>query len=67
MTRETIEKLGSLFLAVFSTGLALVLAAEMQPFARIGAMVAIAASLGLALIVRTWPAEPAKAKARAKD
>jgi hypothetical protein len=61
MTRETIEKLGSLFLAVFSTLLALVMAAEMAPAQRIGALVAVSGSLALAALVRTWP-HPAKAK-----
>jgi hypothetical protein len=66
MTRETLEKLGSIFLAVFSTGLALVMAAEMGPAQRIGAIVAVAASLSLAAVVRKWP-HPTQAKANAED
>ena len=60
MTRETIERLGSIFLAVFSTGLALVLASEMNPVQRFGALVAVSGSLALTVIVRKWP-HPVKA------
>jgi hypothetical protein len=55
MTRETIEKLGSLFLAVFSIGLALVMASQMDLSQRIGALVAVSGSLALAALVRKWP------------
>lgn len=60
MERETLEKLGTLFLAVFSTGLALLMATDMAPAQRIGAVVAVAASLGLALLVRVWPSPAPK-------
>jgi hypothetical protein len=56
MEREKFERLATLFLAVFSTGLALVMAEELQPAQRFGAMVAVAGSLALYLIVRAWPA-----------
>jgi len=55
MTRDSIEKLGTIFLAVFSTGLALVLASEMNPVQRFGALVAVSASLALSVVVRRWP------------
>jgi hypothetical protein len=56
MPREKIEKLSTLFLAVFSTGLAVQLAsAGMQPQQWIGAAAAVCGSLGLALAVRLWP------------
>ena len=56
MERERIERLATLFLAVFSTGLALVMAEQLGgPAQRIGAVLAVAGSLCLAMIVRTWP------------
>lgn len=57
MDREKAEKLGSLFLAVFSTGLAAQLATAhgMQPTQWIGAGVAVAGSLAVAIAVRVWP------------
>jgi hypothetical protein len=62
--REKFEKLGSIFLAVFSTGLAALLAADgMEPAQRYGAALAVFASLTLALTVRAWP-KRAAAKAR---
>lgn len=60
MEREKFERLATLFLAVFSTGLALVMAEELQPAQRFGAMVAVAGSLALYLIVRAWPSASAK-------
>jgi hypothetical protein len=64
MTAEKAEKLGSLFLAVFATGYAAVLAADgMDPGRWPHALVAILASLALAITVRVWPRpEPVKAK-----
>ncbi len=66
MRREKIEKLGSLFTAVFSTGLALQLASVgMEPRQWLGAALAVSGSLGLALAVRAWP-HPVEAPARAR-
>ena len=56
MIRDRAEKLGSLFLAVFSTGLALLLAPQMTLTQRVGALIAVSASLALTVIVRRWPA-----------
>ena len=64
MYRDRAEKLGSLFLAVFSTGLAFLLAPDMSPSQRVGALLAVSASLALTVIVRRWPAETAKARVR---
>jgi hypothetical protein len=67
MNREKIEKLGTLFMAIFSGGLALQLAtAGMNPVQWVGAGVAVAGSLGLAFAVRRWP-EPAKVEVRSRD
>lgn len=57
MLRHQIEKLASLFLAVFSTGLASQLArvGGMGHLQWLGAAVAILGSLGLAAGVRIWP------------
>jgi len=56
MQREKAEKLGSLFLAVFSTGLAAQLASVgMSPTQWLGAAIAVAGSLGVAAAVRLWP------------
>lgn len=66
MAREKIEKLGSLFITVFSTGLALQLAsAGMEPRQWPGAAVAVAGSLALAFTVRAWP-DPKTAPAAAR-
>jgi glycerol uptake facilitator-like aquaporin len=65
MDRVKAEKLGSLFLAIFSTGLAVQLATThgMQPMQWIGAAAAVAGSLGMAVAVRVWP-QPQPALAR---
>lgn len=64
MIREKFEKLGSLFLAVFSTGLALVMAADgLERTQLFGSVVAVAASTVLAITVRVWP-RPANADLR---
>lgn len=56
MVREKFEKLGSIFLMVFSTGLALVLAADgMERSQWFGSALAVAASAALAITVRAWP------------
>jgi glycerol uptake facilitator-like aquaporin len=60
MTRCKAEKLGTIFLAVFSTGLAAQLALDgMEPLQWIGATVAVSGSLALAWAVRAWP-QPAR-------
>jgi len=64
MTRDKIEKLSTLFLAVFSTGLAAQLASVgMEPAQWAGAAAAVSGSIGLALAVRLWP-QPQQAPAR---
>jgi hypothetical protein len=65
MSRAKVEKLGSLFLAVFSVGLSAVLYADgFEPKQWFGATLAIAASLVLAITVRVWPKpEPIRVRA----
>jgi len=64
MTREKAEMFGSLFLAVFSTGLAAQLLLDgMAPVQMLGAAAAVLGSLGLAVAVRIWP-QPARVTAR---
>jgi hypothetical protein len=66
MSREQAEKLGSLFLAVFSLGLAAVLAADgMAPAQWFGAAAAVLGSLTMAAAVRLWP-RPQVAEAPAR-
>lgn len=56
MNREKTEKLGSLFLAVFSTGLAAQLATDgMAPGQWAGATAAVLGSIAVAAAVRLWP------------
>ena len=56
MIPEKFEKLGSIFLLVFSTGLALLLAADgMERSQWFGSALAVAASAALAITVRAWP------------
>jgi hypothetical protein len=63
MLREKTEKLGSIFLAVFAIGLAILMAADgMQPMQKLGAALAVTASMALAVAVRVWP-QPTLAKA----
>jgi hypothetical protein len=63
--REKFEKLGSIFLVVFTTGLAVVLAADgMERGQWFGSLLAIVASMTLAVTVRAWPKEVA---ARIRD
>jgi len=63
MIPEKAEKLGSIFLATFAIGLAAVMAADgMEPMQRIGAALAVTASMTLAAAVRLWP-KPAPVKA----
>jgi hypothetical protein len=60
MTRDQTEKLGSLFLVIFSTGLAAQLALDgMEPAQWVGAVFAVTGSLALTLAVRWWP-QPAE-------
>jgi|KBSSwiStaDraftv2_1062776.scaffolds.fasta_scaffold94676_4 hypothetical protein len=61
------EKLATLFLAVFSTGLTAVLANDGMITAAQwpGAFAAVLGSLSAAALVRVWP-QPAKARARSK-
>lgn len=61
MRREKTEKLGSLFLAVFSTGLAAQLATGgMEAGQWLGAAAAVLGSVSMAVAVRVWP-QPAPA------
>lgn len=56
MSREKTEKLGSLFLAVFSTGLAAQLATGgMETGQWLGAAAAVLGSISMAVAVRLWP------------
>jgi hypothetical protein len=65
MTRDKIEKLATLFLAIFATGLSvqMAMAGELQSTEWAGAAVAILGSIGLAVGVRVWP-QPARATAK---
>lgn len=56
MSREKAEKLGSLFLAVFSTGLAAQFATTtgLEPQQWFGATAAVLGSLTVAVMVRVW-------------
>ncbi|THD78816.1 MAG: hypothetical protein E7812_10605 [Phenylobacterium sp.] len=64
MIRDKFEKLGSIFLVVFSTVLAAVLAADgMEPGQWFGSALAVMASISLALTVRAWP-HPVRAEQR---
>jgi hypothetical protein len=56
VNREKFEKLGSIFLAVFSVAFALVLYADgMEGAQLLGSVLAVLASLALAVTVRVWP------------
>lgn len=56
MSREKTEKLGSLFLTVFSAGLAAQLAADgMETTQWLGAAAAVLGSVAMAVAVRVWP------------
>jgi hypothetical protein len=62
MNRDRIEKLGTLFLAVFSTALAaqLVSTGIMEaPIQWAGAVAAVLGSITIAVLVRVWP-QPAR-------
>ena len=62
MARDRLEKLSSLFLSIFSTGLPLQLAScGFGPRQAFGAILAVAGSIGLALGVRLWPARAGQA------
>lgn len=62
MNREKAERLGSIFLAVFSTGLAALMAVDgMAPAQKLGALLAIAGSMAVATMVRVWPRPEPKA------
>lgn len=64
MDRAQFEKLGTLFLAIFSSGLTLQLATDgMSPAQWAGGLAAVAGSLALAATVRLWP-EPIQAQAK---
>lgn len=55
--RDKAEKFGSLFLLIFSTGLAGQFAGEgMHPVQWAGAAVAVSGSLALAFVTHRWPA-----------
>jgi hypothetical protein len=64
MQREKLEKLGTIFLAVFSTGLAAQFVVDgMSSSQWLGATAAVLGSLSAAAVVRMWPAQaPAKAR-----
>jgi hypothetical protein len=64
MVPEKAEKLGSIFLATLSIGLAAVMAADgMEPMQRLGAALAVTASMALAAAVRAWrQPQPVKAE-----
>jgi hypothetical protein len=67
MRHDRIEKLGTLFLAVFSTGLALQLATSgaLDSTEWAGAIAASLGSISAAVAVRLWPRpEPAPARVR---
>jgi hypothetical protein len=62
MTREKAERLGTIFLAVFAIGLAAVMAADgMGPMQKLGALLAVSASMALATMVRIWKQPEPKA------
>jgi len=66
MSRDRIEKLGTLFLAVFSTALAAQLVSTgilAAPIQWVGALTAVLGSITIAVLVRLWP-QPAPAEAR---
>ena len=64
MTVERVEKLVTLFLAVFSTGLAALFANDGMTSAQWpGALAAVLGSLAAAALVRVWP-EPARVRRR---
>jgi hypothetical protein len=65
MIPEKAERLGSIFLAVFATGLAAVMAIDgMEPMQKLGAGLAVVASMSLAVAVRVWrQPEPKRVKA----
>jgi glycerol uptake facilitator-like aquaporin len=66
MSRDKTEKLGSLFLAVFSTGLAAQLATHgMNSGQWLGAAAAVAGSIAMVVAVRVWP-QPQVAEAPAR-
>jgi hypothetical protein len=66
MSREKTEKLGSLFLAVFSVGLATQLAHDgMATTQWLGAAAAVLGSIATAVAVRVWP-QPQLAEAPAR-
>jgi hypothetical protein len=64
MQREKLEKLGTIFLAVFSTGLAAQFVVDgMSSSQWLGATAAVLGSLSAAAVVRMWPAQaPVKAR-----
>jgi len=67
MSREKVEKLGTLFLAVFSTGLVAQFATTigLEPHQWFGATAAVLGSLTVAVMVRVWRRpEPQRVTAR---
>jgi len=62
--RDKFEKLGSIFLAAFSLAFAVVLYADgMEGAQLVGSLLAVLASLALAVTVRVWP-DPKRVEAR---
>jgi len=68
MRRQKAEKLGSLFLAVFSTGLVAQFATTtgLEPQQWLGATAAVLGSLSVAVMVRVWH-QPEPQRVRARD
>lgn len=68
MSRDRIEKLGTLFLAVFSTALAAQLVSTGivdEPIQWLGALTAVLGSITIAVLVRLWP-QPMRAEIQDK-
>jgi hypothetical protein len=67
MSRDRAEKLGALFLAIFSTGLCAQLAIDggLAPSQWLGGVAASLGSIALAVAVHVWP-HPQAAEARAR-
>jgi uncharacterized membrane protein YccC len=66
MSRDRIEKLGTLFLAVFTTALTAQLVSTGMfeaPIQWLGAVIAVLGSITIAVLVRIWP-QPERAKVR---
>jgi hypothetical protein len=69
MSHDRMEKLGSLFLVIFSTGLAAQLAIDgaLESSEWLGAAAAVLGSISVAVTVRVWPRRMAAAAKRGRD